>query len=273
MLRLIAIVALLFAALLGTPEGKAAASPNGTCVVGFLGTGLLCGGAYVITPAPAHAIAPSPRESGTHTRTVAAKPAPPLAPYPANGPTGPCIALGPADPTPNATVQAWLATLHLPPCKAAAAGPAPRPIDPAALAVQFWRTIHLPVPQLSIPPGYAVTGMPAYLVTTGTLAPAPYRRVTPLGPLTITVNGTYFVDWGDGTAPIWTGPYRQQGQSYPDGMIVHTYDNATSLTVSVREAWTARWHLGAAAGVLTTLQTGATISNFPVRQIQAVVTG
>ncbi len=146
-------------------------------------------------------------------------------------------------------------------------------MDPGELAIQFWQTIPLPVPHPSIPPDYAITGMPAYLVTDGTLAPAPYQRQTPLGPLSITAHGSYLIDWGDGTSPTWSGPYQQEGLPYPNGKVVHTYDNVGTVTVTVQEVWTATWRLGAATGKLTTLRTTATIPDFAVRQVQAVLTG
>jgi hypothetical protein len=146
-------------------------------------------------------------------------------------------------------------------------------IDPGALAVQFWQTIPLPVPHPSIPPNYAVTGMPAYLVTNGTLAPSPYQRQTPLGPLYITAHGGYLVDWGDGMAPTWAGPYEQEGRPYPNGNISHTYDNVGTVTVTIQEIWTATWRLGAANGQLMALRTTATIPDLQIKQIQSILTG
>ncbi len=105
------------------------------------------------------------------------------------------------------------------------------------------------------------------------MAPAPYQRPTPLGPLTIDAHGSYLIDWGDGTLPTWTGPYQEEGHAYPNGNISHTYDSTGMVTVTVREIWTATWRLGAATGALTALQTTATIAGYPVEQIQAVVTG
>ncbi len=183
------------------------------------------------------------------------------------------MALGPADPTPNAAVAAWLATLNLPNCTTPGGGPAPPPIDPAVLAVHFWQTIPLPRPRPQIPPGYAITGRPAYLVTDGTLAPARYEQSTPLGPLTVDAHGSYLVDWGDGTSPTWTGPYLSEGLAYPNGNIFHTFDDVGTVTVTVREVWTATWRLGAASGALSALRTTAAIPGFVVRQIQAIVTG
>jgi hypothetical protein len=139
--------------------------------------------------------------------------------------------------------------------------------------VQFWETIPLPVPRAVIPPGYAITGKPAYLVTTGTLAPPSYQHATPLGLLSIRAHASYQVDWGDGTSPLWAGPYTDEGLPYPDGTISHTYDNVGTVTVTVQEDWTATWALGNASGTLNALHTTATIAGFPVRQIQAVITG
>jgi hypothetical protein len=142
-------------------------------------------------------------------------------------------------------------------------------LNPAVLAQQFWQTIPLPVPRPSVPPGYAVTGRPAYLVTGGTVAPAAYTEATPLGRLSVTATGSYQVSWGDGATG---GPYAYEGEPYPDGSITHTYDNVGTVTVTVVEDWTATWSLGGATGTLRQLQTRATIPGFAVRQIQAVLT-
>ena len=115
--------------------------------------------------------------------------------------------------------------------------------------------------------------MPAYLVTNGTLAPSPYQRQTPLGPLYITARGSYLVDWGDGTVPAWAGPYKYEGRPYPNGNISHTYDNVGTVTVTVQEVWTASWRLGAANGQLTALRTTAALHNFTIKQIESILTG
>jgi hypothetical protein len=146
------------------------------------------------------------------------------------------------------------------------------PPNPATLAVRFWQTIPLPVPKPTIPPGYAITGKVAYLVTNGTTAPAAYAENTPIGQLTIQATGEYLVDWGDGTQPVWTGPYPAEGQPWPSGQITHTYDNVGTYSIELREQWTAVWHLAGAAGDLGGLVTGATIPGFRAEQLQAVIT-
>jgi hypothetical protein len=184
------------------------------------------------------------------------------------------MAVGPANPAPNATVQQWISTVNYPACPANSnpAGPPPAPIDPFALAVQFWRAVPLPTPQPQIPPGYAITGKTAYLVTNGTTAPPDYEENTPLGPLEIHATGVYLVDWGDGSPPTWTGPYNAEGQPWPNGQITHVYENVGKYTVTVQEQWTATWRLAGAGGTLTGLATTAVIPNFGVEQLQAIIT-
>ncbi|MDA8047555.1 MAG: hypothetical protein M0Z30_20370 [Actinomycetota bacterium] len=180
------------------------------------------------------------------------------------------LGAGGAAPNPNCTPPASPA-----PPGAPAPVPAPAPPaapDPAALAVRFWQAIPLPVPEPTIPPGYAITGKVAYLVTNGTTAPPAYEENTPIGRLTIQATGQYVVDWDDGTVPTWTGPYRAEGRPWPNGQITHTYDNAGTYTVTLREQWSAVWHLAGASGVLGGLATDATIPGLRAEQLQAVIT-
>jgi hypothetical protein len=151
-----------------------------------------------------------------------------------------------------------------------AGAPAAEAVNPAVLAARFWETIPLPVPKPTVPPGYAITGKPAYLVTDGTVAPPAYQQQTVVGALHIVAQGSYSVNWGDGSI---TGPYATEGLAYPNGNIAHTYDNVGTDTVTVTETWTATWKLGNAGGTLQALHTQGTINDFPIRQLQAVITG
>ncbi len=141
--------------------------------------------------------------------------------------------------------------------------------NPVVLAQQFWQTIPLPVPRPAVPPGFAVTGKPTYLVTHGTTTPPSWTDPTPLGPLTVTAHGSYTVDWGDGTT---TGPYDTESFPYPNGTISHTYDNVATVALTLTESWTATWSLGPAGGTLQQLQTVGRIPVLPIEQIQAVIT-
>jgi hypothetical protein len=140
------------------------------------------------------------------------------------------------------------------------------------LALTYWHTVRLPKPKPAVPPGWAITGLPAYLVTDGSTSAA-YNTNTVLGPLHLAAHGTYWVRWNDPTSSAsWQGPYTSEGQPYPAGAITHIYDNVGSYTVIVRETWTATWTLGPARGVLAGLVTQAIIPDLNVQQIQAVIT-
>jgi hypothetical protein len=148
----------------------------------------------------------------------------------------------------------------------------PAGITPAIAAQAFWRSIPLPTPHPYIAPGWAITGKTAYLETNGVLHPAPWTTGTPLGPLTITATGAYFVDWGDPSG-TWSGPFNHEGAAWPNGTITHVYDFVGNYAVTVAQLWTATWTLGNQHGTLTQLLTQATIAGFPVQQVQAVIVG
>ena len=247
---------------LATPWAYADSNGSGSCFTGQLGGAIECGGGYVIN-SPGNSAPALPPTSPPTTSEF-------LVEYVAYGPNGPCVAFGPPQGMANERVMQSLGTISLPPCPPARQ--LPKPIDPAALAVQFWKTIPLPTPEPSIPPGYAITGKPAYLVTHGQTSPGPYVFNTPIGQLTIVPHGEYSVDWGDGSYPAWTGPYASEGQPWPNGDITHTYDYVGSYNVAIDEGWTATWSLAGASGNLSGLRTTATITGFPVQQVQAVIT-
>jgi hypothetical protein len=140
--------------------------------------------------------------------------------------------------------------------------------SPTAFAARYWNDIPLPEPNPYIAPGRAITGMFAYLETRGTTTHAFVEPRTPFGPLTITANGRYFVDWGDGTR---TGPHSAEGAPWPDGQIKHEYIHVGAYDVVVTERWTAKWSFGSESGTLDELRTVGRIDDFPVQQIQAVV--
>jgi hypothetical protein len=245
------------------------ASEGASCITAPALNAVVCGGQYSFTTAPSQ---PAIVHTAPTTPAIAT-PAPQsyirLYQYLANGPNGLCLEVGPEIPTGQSPANDY-APLAAPACPTAAA-PLP-PIDPAALAVQFWRTIPLPVPHPTIPPGYAICGKPAYLVTNGSTQPTPYTEPTPIGTLTIVATGAYTIDWGDPSQPGSSGPYPFEGQAYPNGRIQHTYDNSGSYNVVVTENWTATWHLAGATGTLGNLHTAATVAGFVARQLEAIET-
>lgn len=126
--------------------------------------------------------------------------------------------------------------------------------------------VVLPTPVLEIDPGWAITGLPAYLETKGTTT---YEAVIPVGSLNFNVKATgqYFVDWGDGTGQ-W-GPYDFEGLPWPDGQIKHVYQYTGNYTVTVRELWAFNWQSGKNSGVLNDRYSEASIP-LTVRELQAV---
>ena len=154
-------------------------------------------------------------------------------------------------------------TAHYPLCERTSV-PA---ISPAFVARRFVEELDLPRPQPHIAPGYAVTGMLAFLETRGNLRPAPFTATTPLGSIEVTAVAHYLVDWGDGTPKQRFG---FEGAPWPGGRVTHTYTHAGAYDVVVAKTWTAAWRVGSTEGSFTDLATEGRIDDFEVRQIQAV---
>lgn len=245
------------------------ASKSGdACVRSFGGGVITCGGIYVIRGTPkGTSRSPSPRRAAAPPTTSR----PQLALFLPAGLVWPCTGNALTAPQQGLALTIMLGTGRLP-CAPAPPRPAPPGPPPGAIAVQFWKTIPLPVPRPTVPPGYGICGKDAYLVTNGTTHPDAYQYNTPLGLLTIKVTGTYSVDWGDPYSPGWSGPYSAEGEPWPSGQIAHAYDYVGYYTITVAESWSATWQLGGAGGVLDGLRTTAVIPRFRVEQLQAVIT-
>lgn len=145
---------------------------------------------------------------------------------------------------------------------------APASVDtPLVVATTYWERVPLPKPQPYIAPGRAITGKLAYLETRNATT-FTYTNETPFGPLEIVATARYYVDWGDGNN---TGPHSTEGGPWPDGTITHQYIDVGSYDVVVTERWTATWRLAGSSGILRELRSVGRIQNFPVQQIQAVI--
>jgi hypothetical protein len=95
------------------------------------------------------------------------------------------------------------------------------------------------MPEPVIPPGFALTGMPAYLVTGDQHALYHEDELSVhVGPFTFTVQvvaeGTTTVDWGDGSEPV---TYSVPGRAYPDGEVMHIYTDKGEVSVVVTDSW------------------------------------
>ncbi|HET9444279.1 MAG TPA: hypothetical protein VFO65_13195 [Acidimicrobiales bacterium] len=138
---------------------------------------------------------------------------------------------------------------------------------PAVLAAQVWREqVQLPAPALTIAPGFALTGKPAYLeIATPRRVQASYEALGES--VFIDATGVLDVDWGDGT--VETGLTRHGGP-WPEGDISHVYTHVGDLTVTATLRWTATWRVGQSSGRIDDglLTTGAL--PLEIRQLQAV---
>jgi hypothetical protein len=146
--------------------------------------------------------------------------------------------------------------------------------SPAAIAQAFVRSLGIPAPEPRIDPGWALTGMPAYLEIHGQEAFTHDEQIPGFGQLRVSFEPTYFeIDWGDGTTRVvddgrtgapYDGPESQQ--------ISHTYaDGDGGNVVRVDARWHATWRLAGFSGVVGGLQTS---EEFPleVREMQSVRT-
>jgi hypothetical protein len=146
--------------------------------------------------------------------------------------------------------------------------------SPAAIAQAFVRSLGIPAPEPRIDPGWALTGMPAYLEIHGQEAFTHDEQIPGFGQLRVSFEPTYFeIDWGDGTTRVvddgrtgapYDGPESQQ--------ISHTYaDVDGGNVVRVDARWHATWRLAGFSGVVGGLQTS---EEFPleVREMQSVRT-
>lgn len=152
-----------------------------------------------------------------------------------------------------------------------AATPAPAAVpSPGTLATTFWERSgvdHLPTPEPSIRPGYALAGNPGYLQASAPMT-ATFAHQTPLGTLTISASATMWVDWGD--SGTWSGPYASPGMPWPYGDVTHVWDDTGTYDVQVQYRWGATWSLGRTGGSLSGLSTSGSIPAFQVEELRSV---
>ena len=166
----------------------------------------------------------------------------------------------------NAGMLNYAAETGMPTCDEEDAEAAP---SPDQVAAAFLRQIPLPPPEPRIAPdGQAITGLAAYLETNGTLAHRVGPSTTELGPIVVKASSVYWVDWGDGSPEA--GPFAFEGEAYPTGRIYHGYRYRGDYVVTVRQAWTAEWRLGAESGTVDGLVTEASVP-VHVDEVQAVI--
>lgn len=143
--------------------------------------------------------------------------------------------------------------------------------SPAQIVTTYWNTTiknQLPTPRFTIPPGYALTGLPSFLVSTCELAET-FTDRTPIGAATVNATGELWVKWNSGEN--WTGPYHSCGLPWPNGTISHVYEKQGSSTVSLKETWSASWRLGGGSGTLDGLITSPSPVSLSVHSITSEI--
>ena len=154
--------------------------------------------------------------------------------------------------------------------------PVDRPkLDQAAaqeITRRYVRSDQLPRPQLSVPPGHGLAGLPAYLVTGHQLEHHLPAIDVDLGlvqtTLTWTAQATMQVDWGDGTVTTHDRP----GTAWPDGQVTHTYTDAGAYTITVTDTWTVTYEIDEVTGTLTETLQPVVLDTFEVHEHIAVRT-
>ncbi len=134
----------------------------------------------------------------------------------------------------------------------------------------FVRSDWLPRPQLSVPPGYGLVGMPAYLVTDHWLEHLLSRQPVDLGILQVEIAwqamGVSTVDWGDGTVE----QFDVAGRPWPHGEVTHTYQDAGNYRISLQDTWTIMYQLGSLTGSVTAVLDPVVLDGLEVEERRTV---
>jgi len=142
--------------------------------------------------------------------------------------------------------------------------------SPEQVALSYRELAQPPAPKPRIAPGWAITGLPAYLESGGRRA-QDFPFDTVLGPLRISAAFSHLtVDWGDGSGPQ-RYPAGDLGGPYPDGGIRWVYTDVGVVDVTVVQHWTVTWSVGGESGTFEDVTSQASIPAFEVEQVQAVL--
>jgi hypothetical protein len=150
---------------------------------------------------------------------------------------------------------------------APAAPPPPQPgasiVSGATLTLQR----QLPQPSLTVQPGYAVTGLRAYLQI-GTPDNRPFTFQGFENAVSMLCSWTSFdVAWGDGTVDNGVS---STGGPWPNGDVTHVYQQASPQDdLMVTEHWSCPWHDQIGGAGLLALETQGDLP-LEVREIQTV---
>lgn len=155
--------------------------------------------------------------------------------------------------------------------------PAPRP--PVVDAMSNWLAQRfLPPVPATMPPGFALVGLPATL-TVGTLAAGSLYAwnevvATPFGDVVVELTAVLHVQWGDGSSTVHEQLLGAGTGAGADAAVVaveHTYINAGSVVVVVNRRWSGAWSMvdGSVQGVFTDELVTVTELPIEVRSLEA----
>lgn len=156
-------------------------------------------------------------------------------------------------------------------------GNAASPID--AVYRVWTQDIGLPDPIVALPPGRAIAGLDICMILSGPQTMTFDKTVFGYR-VQIEATSTYDVDWGSNDSRpgqrsdrYTTGKTTQGAYCDRGGTIRHQYTRRGPVTIVVTQRWTAQWRVGADSGVIADeLRTTTTLTDFPVVEVQAVIT-
>ncbi len=143
--------------------------------------------------------------------------------------------------------------------------------DPVGEALRFVRSIPLPEPDPSVPPGRLLTGLEGYLLIDGQQTFEESTDIDGFGTLSVELAPVeHRIDWGDGSELTVT---TETGVAYPggEGEITHVYTEVGQPVIQVTSSWQADWSVGGFSGTVTGLEVTDELP-FEVEQVQAVRT-
>ena len=148
---------------------------------------------------------------------------------------------------------------------------------PEQLAEAFIHAVAFEPPDPRIRPGYAITGLPAFLEPGGTDAIAPITRPdSPYGTFHAEAEPTLRVHWGDGAVHAvtdergWIEYGSRSGGPWPHGDITFVYRDPGTVTVSVVREWAFHWSFSAGPSGVLVFPLAGQAGPLPIDEVQAV---
>ncbi len=127
----------------------------------------------------------------------------------------------------------------------------------------------LPYPSMRLNPSRVITGVPAFLTIAGSSSFSfDLFNTVQNEPIHVDATSSYEINWGDPQNPdlVYTTSH---GGDAPHGDLFHSYSQAGTVKIGVRQLWRAHWFEGAEQGWVNGLVTTGTLANISVQQLEA----